>query len=404
MDPMLQVACTATGISLNERGKLTKAQLATLTSQLGELHRQQYGKNYHSFYAWSPGSSHSKIMLLVYPAFLRIVITSCNMMDIDTEFGDNHWYIHDVPKQPKQKANASAGFETDLLAHLQHLGTPEEFVDSIRGLYDYSTVKVNLVTSVPGVCAGNKAERHGLLRLRRVLLDLELELLGQKGNGQFQLEVCTASVGDLNAKWLTGFYDCALGKEDISISNADNDYKVPDFKLFYPTVGDVKSAHELAQEAASNIGCHTRPWNKASDEIKNLFHHYESKDRGRLFHQKLILAYDPSDKMDSSLPYYIYLGSANLSQSAWGGLEKDKKKNKETCDVKLVKINNFECGVVIPGQFVPGLLARGTTGWREGVVPYVQNAARYDIAKDRPWNDPRWVTGYKEGNGGGTDF
>jgi len=399
MDPMLEVACNTTGITVNERGKLTKAQLGSLTSQLGELNRQEYGKNYHSFYAWSSGSSHSKIMLLVYPTFLRIVITSCNMMDVDTELGDNHWYIHDLPKQSSQKSHASTGFEADFLAHLQDLSTPDEFIDSIRGLYDYSSIKVHLVTSVPGVCAGIKAERHGLLRLRKVVHDLKLELWDKKADGKLQLEVCTASVGDLNAKWLSSFYDCALGKADISIADSNDNYEVPDLKLFYPTVGDVKSAHELAQEAASNIGCHTRPWNKAPTEIKNIFHHYESKDRGRLFHQKLILAYNPHDKMDISLPYYIYLGSANLSQSAWGSLEKDKKKNKETCDMKLKKMNNFECGVVIPGQLVPSLLAPGTEDWKEGLVPYVQTAKRYDLTKDKPWNDPRWVTGYTEGSG-----
>ena len=400
MDPMLPVAYTAAGLSLNKRGKLTKAQLGTLIPQLSQLHRQQYGKNYHSFYAWSSGSSHSKIMLLVYPTFLRVVITSCNMMDIDTEMGDNHWYIHDVPKLHAQKKHVLTDFETDLLAHLQHLSTPDDFIDSIRGLYDYSTVKVHLVTSVPGVCAGIKAEKHGLLRLRRVLLDLQLKLPDKKTAGNLQLEVCTASVGDLNAKWLSGFHDCALGKEFFPVSESNNDYEVPDMKLFYPSVSDVKSADELAQEAASNIGCHTRPWNKASNEIKQIFHHYESKDKGRLFHQKLILAYDPSDKAITSPPYYLYIGSANLSQSAWGGLEKDKKKNKETCDTKLVKMSNFECGVVVPGLLVPDLLASGTVDWREGIVPFVQTAKRYNLAKDKPWNDPRWVTGYIEESGG----
>lgn len=99
-------------------------------------------------------------------------------------------------------------------------------------MYDYSAVQVQLVTSQPGVCAGIKAEKHGLLRLRRAIQDLDLDLPEQE-SGKLRLEICAASIGNLNAKWLNGFNDCALGKESIGI--ADADCAVPDLKLFYPT-------------------------------------------------------------------------------------------------------------------------------------------------------------------------
>ncbi|KAE8440788.1 hypothetical protein EG329_006566 [Mollisiaceae sp. DMI_Dod_QoI] len=353
-----------------------------ISSNLRQLYSNRYGKNYHAFYAWSPGSSHSKILILVYPEFLRLVIISCNMMDIDTVLGDNHWYIHDLPKISARAEPEPSSFEVDLLAHLQALCAPDVFLDSIRGVYDYSTVKVHLVTSVPGVCA--------------------------------------ASIGNLSAKWLNGFNDCALGNASIGV--AGKDCAVPDLRLFYPSVGDVKKAHESTQDAASNIGCHTRPWDSVPNDIKNIFHHYESKDTGRLFHQKLILAYNPSDT--NALPYYVYVGSANLSQSAWRALEQDKKANETTCNMKLIKMSNFECGVAIPGYLVEGLLEQGTESWQSGMVPYVQTAKRYDLPKDRPWNeaellgrqavpaplsgpnvdangsaDPRWVQNYQEGYG-----
>lgn len=134
----------------------------------------------------------------------------------------------------------------------------------------------------------------------------------------------------------------------------------PVLKIFYPSVSDVKKAHQSAQDAASNIGCHTRPWDSTPQEIKRLFHHYESKDVGRLFHQKFILAYNPKDS--EAPPYYVYIGSSNLSQSAWGALDKDnsKKSNEVTCKMKVVKLANFECGVIIPGRLIEGLLEPGT--------------------------------------------
>ncbi|KAE9366087.1 phospholipase D/nuclease [Stipitochalara longipes BDJ] len=391
MDPMVQGACHQAGISFNGEKKLSNKQLQSIVSNLRRVYSEQYGKNYHAFYAWSPGSSHSKILVLVYPDFLRLVITSCNMMDIDTILGDNHWYIHDLPKLPSRATSGPSSFETGFLAHMQALGTPDDFLDTIRGMYDFSTVKVHLITSVPGVCSGIKAEKHGLLRLRRVVHDLDLSL-SDKDSGDLGLEICAASIGKLNAKWLNGFYDCALGKETIEV--AGDNCTVPDLKLFYPSVGDVKKAHESAQEAASNIGCHTRPWDDAPAGIKHLFHHYESKDTGRLFHQKLILAFNPHDT--NAPPYYVYVGSANLSQSAWGAIEQDKKANEATCNMKLVKLSNFECGVVIPGHLIKGLLEPGTESWQSGIVPYVQTGKRYDLPKDRPWNDPRWVQNYQE--------
>lgn len=375
---MVQDACTQTGTPFKD--KLSNKQLQNIIPKLRHMYRETLGKNYHAFYAWSPGSSHSKILVLMYPDFLRLVITSCNMMDIDTVLGDNHWYIHDLPKLTS-RAKLESNFEARFLDHLQALGVPNAFLDSIRAQYDYSEVKVHLVTSAPGVCSGEKAEKHGLLRLRRVIHNLNLDLPGNDEN-HFRLEICAASIGNLSAKWLDGFNLCALGKEEITV--ADTGCQVPNLSLFYPSVGDVKKANPDSQDAASNIGCHTRPWDTTPANIKNIFYHYESKDTGRLFHQKLILAYDYLDA--KALPHYLYIGSANFSQSAWGSLEVDKKANEATCNTKLVKLTNFECGVVVPGNLIESLLEKGTDSWQNGVVPYIQNAQKYDIPKDRPWN------------------
>ncbi|CZT45978.1 uncharacterized protein RSE6_06344 [Rhynchosporium secalis] len=301
----------------------------------------------------------------------------------------NMGYIHDFPKRTLRTKADLTPFETDLLSHLTALGTPECFVDSIQGLYDYSTVKVHLTTSVPRVCSGDKAENHGLLRLRRIILGLNLKL-SEKVSKNVRLEICAASIGNISAKWLNGFNDCVMGR--AALVAGDDLRPVPDLKLFYPTVGDVKTADSSSQDAASNIGCHSRPWIDAPNAVKRIFHHYRSKDTGKLFHQKLILAYNPQDT--NAAPYFVYIGSANFSQSAWGALEADKKKNEATGDTKLVKLTNFECGVVVPGHLVESLLEKGTKSWQDGIVPYDQAVASYTLPKDRPWNDPRWVVDF----------
>lgn len=391
MDEMVTQAATEAGVAIGE--KLTKKQLETIGPTLQQLHHRRYGKNCHAFYAWASGSSHSKILVLVYPNFLRIVITSCNMMDIDTELSDNHWYIHDLPKLPRRSTKAVTDFEAGFLAHLQALGTPQDFIVSIQGMYDYSSVRVHLITSVPGVQSGVKAENHGLLRLRRVVKDLDLRLAKRKAKNELRLEVCAASIGNLSATWLDAFFDCAMGRNFIEIPEPGCD--VPkELRLFYPTTEDVVADDGQPQPGSANIGCHTRPWSAAPKPIKDLFHHYHSKDSGRIFHQKLIMAYNPRDAR--AVPSYVYIGSANLSQSAWGALERDKRGNEATCDLKLVKTMNFECGVVVPGDVLETLLEPGTESWQDGVVPYVQTAEKYDVKRDKPWNDPQWVKDFRE--------
>jgi hypothetical protein len=250
MDPWLPEAYRKSGVSARE--KISKKHLQDLRPQLEQLHRDEYGINYHAFYPWSSGSSHSKILALVYPEFLRIAITSCNLMNIDTRLGDNHWYIHDLPKLTDQQEGQMSTFESDLLAHLKALGTPVEFITSIQGRYDYSTVHVHLVSSAPGTYSGTKAQDCGLLRLRQIIRSLDLNLAQKKRQGKLQVEVCAASVGNLSARWLDGFYDCALGRKYVEVAE---DCDVPSgLKLFYPTVEDVRSADEEARHGANNIG------------------------------------------------------------------------------------------------------------------------------------------------------
>ena len=402
MDATLNAACGEAGVAV--RGKLTGKQLEVVGPVAARQYKKLFGENLHAFYARSAGSSHSKVLALVYPDFLRIVITSCNLMDMDTELADNHWYIHDLPKLPSCGAAPLSQFETDFMEHLKALGVPESFLSSVRGRYDFTSVKVHLVTSVPGTHSGAKAEKHGVLRLRRVVKDLGVDLRRKRRDGALQLEVCAASVGNLNAKWLDGFYDCALGRKYLEVMDDNTaaeggEYEVPDIKLFFPTVQDVRGADESAQLGAASIGCHIRQWRSAPDTIKKIFRHYRSKDIGRLFHQKLIMAYDPRDGEEDTAPYYVYVGSANLSQSAWGALEPDKRGNEATRDLKLTKMTNFECGVVVPGELLEDLLEPGTPGWRDGIVPFVQTAEPYDLRKDKPWNDPGWVIGFPDDDG-----
>jgi tyrosyl-DNA phosphodiesterase-1 len=53
-------------------------------------YKNVYGPNFNAVYRYMTGGcAHSKILLLRYPDFLRVVITTANLMALDIELGDN---------------------------------------------------------------------------------------------------------------------------------------------------------------------------------------------------------------------------------------------------------------------------------------------------------------------------
>lgn len=54
--------------------------------------------------------------------------------------------------------------------------------------------------------------------------------------------------------------------------------------------------------------------------------------------------------------------------------------------MKIIKMSNFECGVVVSRDLIGGLLEEGTEGWERGVVPHDRRMGRYDLGRERPWN------------------
>lgn len=158
-------------------------------------------------------------------------------------------YIHDVPRYASEKSlEVSTNFEKLLTVHLRELAVPVTFLDMhFSGRFDFSRVKVQLITSKPGSSRGLLAESNGLLRLRRAVADLD-ERSEMVKNG-VHLEYCSGSVGHLNDKWLKEFYDCAIGRKFINLAKMD--CEVPPCSVVFPTYDDVKACDELARSVCA---------------------------------------------------------------------------------------------------------------------------------------------------------
>lgn len=191
-------------------------------------------------------------------------------MNIDLCEGDNHWYathiimfacctgrtliayasvsqryIHDLPRYASNKAlPPNTAFEKLLTVHLRELSVPSTFFDlHFSGRFDFSSVKVHLITSKPGISSGLLAESNGLLRLRRIITELE-ERSEMIKNGVV-IEYCSGSVGHLNDKWLKEFYDCAIGRKLVGLAKLDCD--IPPVEVVFPTYTDVEECDDLAR-------------------------------------------------------------------------------------------------------------------------------------------------------------
>jgi tyrosyl-DNA phosphodiesterase-1 len=161
--------------------------------------------------------------------------------------GRFHRYIHDLPRYASNKAlSPNTSFEKLLTSHLRDLNVPDTFFNlHFSGRFDFSRVKVHLITSRPGLSSGILSESSGLLRLRKIIsTELGEERKEMIKNG-VKIEYCAGSIGHLNDKWLKEFYDCAIGRKMLSLAKLECD--VPDISLVFPTYDDVEACDELSR-------------------------------------------------------------------------------------------------------------------------------------------------------------
>jgi hypothetical protein len=309
-----------------------------------------------------------------------------------------HWFVVDLPLLPssRKKGEPTPEFEQEIIEHATLLGCPQSFVKAIFGKYDYSSIEdrgIKFVSSVPGSHSGDAALMYGALRLREVVAPLV------KGHRDVSMEICTASIGGMQHDWLRSMYHAFTGGR---YDNEDTTEIPKRFRITFPTRSDVDASRTFSREGSSQMGCHTK-WTEADKAIKEMFHHYKSRDQepgnpyegesgaGCLFHQKFYMAMPEGTAVtdNTTRPLWIYIGSANFTKAAWGQIFLDKRKQKSNPGARrLAQGNNFEAGVVVPGDEIEGMLEPGSV-WHD-VIPHERNGKAY-TGKEKAFNSELWV-------------
>ncbi|KDN68412.1 putative ubiquitin interaction domain-containing protein [Colletotrichum sublineola] len=319
------------------------------------------------------GYMHSKLQILKYEGYLRIVIPSGNLVPYD--WGETGMvFLIDLPKLESTQQTATPAetlFGTELRRFLRALGLDEKLVKSLDS-YDftetsrYGFVHSMLVSamqvampmilgstqaSLPAIGRNARPSRStvrslGLATEDAIDIDYVVRLVPGKPAVISQGRKPHANVprplaGDSGMKE----YDARQSKTTRSKAakaGLDDSRQVGNepfqlqrhFRIYFPTENTVSSSRG-GRSSAGTISFQEKWW-KSATFPRELLRDCQSVRSGLLLHTKAIFV----RARDGAA--WAYMGSANLSESAWGRLVKDRESGaaKLTC-------RNWECGVLV---------------------------------------------------------
>jgi hypothetical protein len=302
---------------------------------------------------------HSKLMLLFHPEKLRIAIPTANLLAFDWgESGvmENSVWLIDLPRLPnKITAGDLTDFGKELMFFIEKQGVPQDAREGILN-FDFSATKnIAFVHTVGGMLYEDEAERTGLPGLSQAVRRLNLVTSEQ----DLDIDFAASSMGSLKDEFLKNVHAAASGVNMIERAEAAtfkakstffqaktptaDDHSIRDrIRLYFPTHETVTSS---TAGGAGTI-CLSRKWFEDMSFPRRCFRDYISTRPGMLSHNKILYARGlqrTEAESDVKKIAWAYVGSANMSESAWGKLIYDRKEKKWKINCK-----NWECGVLLP--------------------------------------------------------
>lgn len=291
---------------------------------------------------------HSKLLLLFHESHLRIVVPTANMIKYDwgetnTDAKGEAWqaavmenslFLIDLPR----RADGEIGQITELM-HFGH-----ELVDFLKAQklrdnviegvlkFDFSrTEKFGFVHAIPGEQTSHFSSRTGLPGLKTTLRKLGLDKVDM---ATMELDYAASSLGALKQSFLKQLYQSAAG-----LSQAVPDNFLERIRIYFPTHETVTNSTG-GPDAAGIISFNRSFYNNPSFP-KKCMRDYRSTRQGVLSHNKIMLV--RGRRSDGTPVAWAYVGSANLSESAWGS-----QRELKAGGLGKLTLRNWECGVVVP--------------------------------------------------------
>ncbi|KAL6818914.1 phospholipase D/nuclease [Trichoderma sp. SZMC 28013] len=346
-----------------------------------------------------PGAMHSKLQLLKFPNRLRVVIPTGNLVPYDwgeTGVMENMVFLIDLPRLEDPAAHSPqtpTGFSSELVYFLQATGVGEKMVASLSN-YDFSkTSDIAFVHTIPGSHTGKAAQRTGYCGL-----GASVAALGLANPEPVEVDL-VARFLRISTEW-DGVANGDDGIDDYNNSGGASSRSRPArkpaettskellkdrFRIYFPT--DQTVARSRGGRNAGGTICVQARWWRSPNFPRELVRDVITRDR-LLIHSKVIFVRRIGDgQATRQPPGWAYVGSANLSESAWGRLSRDKS----TGGIKM-NCRNWECGVIIPvpeSKSVDKTRASGDMAMFAGTVPVpMQVPGPAYASNDQPWLYP----------------
>ncbi|KAH7260044.1 tyrosyl-DNA phosphodiesterase-domain-containing protein [Fusarium solani] len=314
-----------------------------------------------------PGAMHSKLQLLKYPDYLRVVVPTANLVPYDwgeTGVMENMVFLIDLPKLEASVNHQPTHFSTELGRFLSETGVGAGMVSSLSN-YDFSRTKhLGFVYTIPGGHVGDSLKRIGHCGLGNSVASL-----GLATDDPVEVDIVCASLGSLNYDLVGAMYNACRGDDGLAEyksrigrtgaaaknkSSSPWAAKLKDrFRIYFPT--DETVAQSRGGRMAAGTICVQPKWWRSATFPTELVRDCVNTREGLLMHSKMIFVRrvsksteaedgagqsraeprlgtrrgqhepDRHDENDDSAelnaavlsPGWAYVGSANLSESAW---------------------------------------------------------------------------------------
>ncbi|KAK4137315.1 phospholipase D/nuclease [Trichocladium antarcticum] len=338
------------------------------------------------------GSMHSKLQLLKYETYMRIVVPTGNLMSYDwgeTGTMENMVFLIDLPKlqtAEQRDAQQMPPFGEELSYFLRAQGLDEKLVSSLRN-YDFSeTSRYNFVHTIPGSHTADDAwRRTGYCGLGRAV-----NALGLSSPNPIEMDIVCASLGAVNYSLLGALYHACQGDSGLKEYNSrtsgrkgkngtsadDTPNTIRDHSRVYFPSSETVQQSKGGRNGAGTI-CFQARWWKAESFPHDVLRDCRSTRPGVLMHSKVLYVRGPATTtLSNSTIRFAYVGSANLSESAWGRLVKDRGTGKPKMSCR-----NWECGVLVQGPAAPDSSGLGSDVRKEAAR---EEATRIPVPMELP--------------------
>ncbi|KAI9332466.1 tyrosyl-DNA phosphodiesterase I [Zopfochytrium polystomum] len=285
------------------------------------------------------GTHHTKMMIFFYEDdTARVVIHTANL--VQTDWGkktQGAWISTRLRKlEPNRAPGRNPSFGPDLLAYLSAYGRELEPLRALLATYDMTHETGAIVGSVPGRHRRDAGALNsfGHLRLGHLLATRVPPLAAGSGSESLVLQFSSVG-GGLSEKWMMQEFRGSLLKCKKDRSSDARALQQVGTCVVYPTVEEVRDSNQ-GWRGGGSIPFNDKTWVKQQSWFRRLLHRWEATKAGRsgaMPHIKTFSRVSATGEVA-----WFLLTSHNLSQAAWGSLEKS--------DSQLF-IRSYELGVLI---------------------------------------------------------